>query len=111
MTSHTYGVTSSLFCANLTMNETAQIFSDSYDRYIADDVKNNFNVDDCLISVFTCDSAKTFVKQIIELLRRGDFNLKKRITNRKKIRTFLPDVCKKLSLVEMPTSNDTAYQN
>ncbi|VDO88337.1 unnamed protein product [Schistosoma mattheei] len=91
------------------MNKTAQT-SDGYDRYIVDAVKNNSNVDDCLISVPTCDPAKKFVKQIIEVLRRGDFSLKKWITNSKKARTSLPDVCKKESLGERSTSHDTAHQ-
>ncbi|VDO96712.1 unnamed protein product [Schistosoma margrebowiei] len=50
MTSHPFGATSSPFCANFALNETAQIFSDGYDGNVADAVKNNFYVDDCVIS-------------------------------------------------------------
>ncbi|CAH8627595.1 unnamed protein product [Schistosoma bovis] len=71
MTSHPFDATSSPFCANLALNKTAQIFSDGYDGYVVDDVKNNFYVDDCLISIPTCDQAKSFVKHISELLCRG----------------------------------------
>ncbi|KAH9580808.1 hypothetical protein MS3_00000735 [Schistosoma haematobium] len=110
VTSHPYGVTSSPFCADFAMNNTAQTFSDGYDRYVVDAVKNNFYVDDCMISFSTCDPAKEFVKQIIELLRRGGFKLKKWITNLEKVRTILPDVCKEESLIEMSTSYDTAHR-
>ncbi|CAH8508615.1 unnamed protein product [Schistosoma haematobium] len=71
MTSHPFHATSSPFCANFALNKTAQIFSDGYDGYVVDDVKNNFYVDDCLISIPTCDQAKSFVKHISELLCRG----------------------------------------
>ncbi|CAH8541510.1 unnamed protein product [Schistosoma bovis] len=71
MTSHPFDATSSPFCANLALNKTAQIFSNGYDGYVVDDVKNNFYVDDCLISIPTCDQAKSFVKHISELLCRG----------------------------------------
>ncbi|KAH9596328.1 hypothetical protein MS3_00002043 [Schistosoma haematobium] len=71
MTSHPFDATSSPFCANFALNKTAQIFSDGYDGYVVDDVKNNSYVDDCLISIPTCDQAKSFVKQISELLCRG----------------------------------------
>ncbi|KAH9580868.1 hypothetical protein MS3_00009365, partial [Schistosoma haematobium] len=70
-TSHPFGATSSPFCANFVLNKTAQIFSDGYDGYVVDAVKNNFYLDDCLISIPTCDQAKSFVKQISELLCRG----------------------------------------
>lgn len=88
MTSQTFGATSSPFCANFAMNKTAQTFSDGYDRYVVDAVKNTY-VDDCLISFSTCDQAKVFVKQISELLCRGGFNLKKWITNSEKVKTIL----------------------
>ncbi|KAH9580857.1 hypothetical protein MS3_00009359 [Schistosoma haematobium] len=71
MTTHAFGATSSPFRANLALNKTAQIFSDDYDSYVVDTVKNNFYVDDCLISIPTCDQAKSFVKHISELLCRG----------------------------------------
>ncbi|CAH8528798.1 unnamed protein product [Schistosoma haematobium] len=71
MTSHPFDATSSPFCANFALNKTAQIFSDGCDGYVVDDVKNNFYVDDCLISVPTCDQTKSFVKHISELLCRG----------------------------------------
>ncbi|CAH8464629.1 unnamed protein product [Schistosoma bovis] len=71
MTSHPFDATSSPFCANLALNKTAQIFSNGYDGYVVDDVKNNFYFDDCFISIPTCDQAKSFVKQISELLCRG----------------------------------------
>ncbi|KAH9580881.1 hypothetical protein MS3_00009372 [Schistosoma haematobium] len=71
MTSHPFGATSSPFCANFALNKTAQILSVGYDGYVVGDVKNNFYVDDCLISIPNCDQAKSFVKQISELLCRG----------------------------------------
>ncbi|VDP72006.1 unnamed protein product [Schistosoma mattheei] len=49
VTSHPFGATSSPFCANFALNKTAQIFSDGYDGYVVDAVKNNFYVDDCLV--------------------------------------------------------------
>ncbi|CAH8289050.1 unnamed protein product [Schistosoma bovis] len=66
MTTHAFGVTSSPFRANFALNKTAQIFSDDYDSYVVDTVKNNFYVDDCLISIPTCDQAKSCVKHISE---------------------------------------------
>ncbi|VDP50800.1 unnamed protein product [Schistosoma mattheei] len=71
MTTHAFGATSSPFRANFALNKTAQIFSDGYDGYVVDAVKNNFYVDDHLISFPSCDQAKSFVKQISELLCRG----------------------------------------
>ncbi|VDP60249.1 unnamed protein product [Schistosoma mattheei] len=68
MTFHPFDATSSPFRANFALNKTAQIFSDGY---VVDDVKNNFYVDDYLISIPTCDQTKSFVKHISELLCRG----------------------------------------
>ncbi|CAH8505861.1 unnamed protein product [Schistosoma mattheei] len=110
MTSHPFGATSSPFCANFALNKTAQIFSDGYDGYVVDAVKNNFYVDDCLVSFPTCDQAKSFVKQISELLCRGGFKLKKWVTNSEEVRTILPDVCKEESLIEMSASYDTTHR-
>ncbi|CAH8548192.1 unnamed protein product [Schistosoma haematobium] len=91
-------------------DKTAQIFSDGYDGYVVDAVKNNFYVDDCLVSFPTCDQAKSFVKQISELLCRGGFKLKKWVTNSEEVRTILPDVCKEESLIEMSASYDTTHR-
>ncbi|CAH8818888.1 unnamed protein product [Schistosoma curassoni] len=110
MTSHPFGAISSPFCANFALNKTAQIFSDGYDGYVVDAVKNNFYVDDCLVSFPTCDQAKSFVKQISELLCRGGFKLKKWVTNSEEVRAILPDVCKEQSLIEMSTDYDTTHR-
>ncbi|CAH8464754.1 unnamed protein product [Schistosoma turkestanicum] len=98
MTSHPFGATSSPFCANFAMNKTALSFSSDYEQYVIDAVKNNFYVDDCLISFSSCDQAKRFVTQITELLRRGGFNLKKWVTNSEEVRSMLPDKGVKESL-------------
>ncbi|CAH8612015.1 unnamed protein product [Schistosoma intercalatum] len=71
MTSHPFSAISPPFRANFAFNKMAQIFSDGYDGYGVSAVKNSFYVDDCLISFPRCDQAKSFVKQIGELLRRG----------------------------------------
>ncbi|VDP76278.1 unnamed protein product [Schistosoma mattheei] len=70
MTSHPFGAISSPFREKFALNKTSQIFSDGYDGNVVGAVKNNFYVDACFISFPPCDQAKSFVKQIIELLCR-----------------------------------------
>lgn len=110
MTVHPFGATSSPFCANFALIKTAQTFSDGFDSYIVEAVKNNFYVDDCLVSFSTSNQAKNFVKQVSELLCKGGFTLKKWITNSVDVRSVLPGVCKEGPVMEMSRDCDVIHR-
>ncbi|KAK4474245.1 hypothetical protein MN116_000200 [Schistosoma mekongi] len=110
MTSHPFGATSSPFCANFAMNKTAQRFSAGYDDFVVDAVKNNFYVDDCLVSFPTCEQAKKFVVQMNELLCKGGFKLKKWITNSEAVKLVFPFVCDEEPSVDLPILQNVTHR-
>ncbi|KAK4468963.1 hypothetical protein MN116_000099 [Schistosoma mekongi] len=110
MTSHPFGATSSPFCANFALVKTAQMFSDHYDSYVQNAVQDNFYVDDCLISLSSVEQAKSFVKQINELMSRGGFKLKKWVSNSELVAAVFPKLSGGSPTVDMPSGHGVTHR-
>ena len=90
MTVHLFGAVSSPSCSNYALKETANRYEDVYGILVADTIRKNFYVDDCLRSVGT----KEFAIQLIDALRKncndGGFHLTKFICNDRTVLESIP---------------------
>lgn len=77
MTVHLFGGVSSPSCANFALRKTADDNEDVYGPEIANTVKRNFYVDDCLKSVQSEQTAISHVEHLTGLLKKGGFRLTK----------------------------------
>jgi len=76
------GAKSSPSCANFALLQTAADNSSDFSPAVLVTVKYNFYVDDCLKSVDSEAEPVGLINELITLLRRGGFELKKWLTNR-----------------------------
>ncbi|CAH8446440.1 unnamed protein product, partial [Dicrocoelium dendriticum] len=70
MTAHPFGATSSPFCANFALCQTAVMWGPHYNANVAAAVRHNFYVDDLLIALPSVSEAIPFVAQIREMLSK-----------------------------------------
>ena len=75
---HLFGVTSSPFCADLALQRTIEDFGNSI---LSEIVKENFYVDDCLVSVDSPNVAKRTVTKLVDVLKHGGFQLTNWVSN------------------------------
>ena len=88
---HLFGATSSPGCANLTLRQAAQDGESVHGAEAATFVKENFNVDDGLISTATIESAISLVKMGAQLCRSGGFHLHKFTSNEREVIESIPE--------------------
>ena len=74
---HLFGATSSPGCANLALRQAAQDGESVHGAEAATFVKENFDIDDGVVSTATNESAISLVKKGKELCRSGGFHLHK----------------------------------
>ena len=75
---HLFGATSSPFCVNFALQRTGKDFGHSSLREI---VKENFYVDDCLVSVDNPNVAKRTLTELIDVVKHSEFQLTKWVYN------------------------------
>ncbi|XP_071964267.1 uncharacterized protein [Antedon mediterranea] len=90
MTRHLFGATSSPACANKALLNTAADKGSKYCPDAAETMKNNFYVDDCLVSVKDHKKALTLVKDLTLLCEEGGFRLTKWMSNDKRVLNVIP---------------------
>ncbi|KAF4514212.1 UNVERIFIED_CONTAM: hypothetical protein B566_EDAN019445, partial [Ephemera danica] len=90
LTVHPFGARSSPFCAAYALQRTADKFQTKYTESICNVIRNNFYVDDCLVSVPNVMEAKGIVNDITELLSRGGFRLRKWVSNNREVLKSIP---------------------
>ena len=74
---HLFGAKSSPSCASFALLQTAKQFGNQYSPDVSAVVRNNFYVDDCLISVDEDQAGIRLVKELSEMLSQGGFHLTK----------------------------------
>ena len=74
---HLFGAKSSPSCASFALLQTTKQFGHQYSPTIAAVVRNNFYVDDCLVSVDEDQTGVCLVKELSEMLALGGFHLTK----------------------------------
>ncbi|MBM6549314.1 DDE-type integrase/transposase/recombinase, partial [Streptococcus dysgalactiae] len=85
MNVHSFGATSSPFCANFALRRTAEDNAQLYSEGASTAVKNNFYVDDCLVSVGTVEEAVDIADELMRMLQAGGFRLTKWMSNSSKV--------------------------
>ena len=74
---HLFGAKSSPSCAMFALLKTAKEFGKYFDPKVASVIRENFYVDDCLVSVDDEETGKRLVEDLVDLLSRGGFHLTK----------------------------------
>ena len=86
---HVFGGASSANCTNYAFRRTSENVEE-FQKEAVDVIQNSFYVDDLLKSVKDLDTAKTLVKNVINMCRSGEFNLAKFISNSKELLISIP---------------------
>ncbi|VDP85303.1 unnamed protein product [Echinostoma caproni] len=84
-----YGATSSPFCAAFSLRQLASDHAEDFDDITTRTLKENFYVDDCLVSVDSEAIAVRLVDQLRTLLKHG-FRLHKWVNNNKAVLQIIP---------------------
>ncbi|XP_078495844.1 uncharacterized protein LOC144751858 [Ciona intestinalis] len=87
---HIFGATSSPSLAAFCLRRTAEEFGDRFSASVADIVKNNFYVDDCLTSADTVKDAIALAQQLRALLQLGGFRLTKWMSSHQEVLDEIP---------------------
>ncbi|KAA3678092.1 uncharacterized protein DEA37_0010982 [Paragonimus westermani] len=90
MSAHPFGAKSSPFCTNFALRQTADDYGHLFDDMTKRTVKDNFYVDDCLMSLRDVEVAKRFVTQVCGLLQKGGFRLRKWVSNSREAVDTIP---------------------
>lgn len=98
---HPFGATSSPFCANYALKNTAAEFENCYSKEVITAIKKNFYVDDCLVSVPNVNLAKSFVNEITDMLKQRGFRLRNWITNERRVVEGIPNSERAKSLMTL----------
>ncbi|CAH8494135.1 unnamed protein product [Schistosoma mattheei] len=88
---HLFGATSSPCCATFALQKTISDNQDKFPRAVTQAAKEQFYVDDLLISVDTIEEAKRTYSHFKRLLSLGGFNLTKWTSNSVEVLEFIPE--------------------
>jgi hypothetical protein len=102
---HPFGATSSPFCASFALRRTADDFCTMFDEKTISTIKENFYVDDCLVSVDTSEEASTLVNELTRLLECGGFRLHKWCSNSREVLDSIPVSERSSDLVDLSSSD------
>ena len=91
MTVHPFGAVSSPSCANYALRKTADDNEEKFGNAVADTLRRNFYVDDCLRSVSAEATAKEQIKGLRKACTSGGFHLTKFICNRRSVLESIPE--------------------
>ena len=91
MTVHPFGAVSSPSCSNYALRKTANDNEDEHGSEVADTLRRNFYVDDCLRSVSTEGKAKDQIDGLRQACGNGGFRLTKFICNRRSVLESIPE--------------------
>ena len=87
---HLFGAKSSPSCAAFALLRTAKVYGKDYQPDVSTVVRENFYVDDCLVSVDDAETGKRLVKDLTELLSKGGFHLTKWLSTCNSIMEGIP---------------------
>ncbi len=88
---HIFGAISSPSCANFALQRTADDNELLYHSQVANTIRDNFYVDDCVKSVATEPEAVQLVKYLTALCHMGGFELTKWVSNSRAVIASIPD--------------------
>ncbi|CAH8290098.1 unnamed protein product [Schistosoma intercalatum] len=103
---HPFGATSSPFCATYALRRTATDHRDLFDEKTQSILRENFYVDDCLVSVETIPEAAELANNLIRLVALGGFRLHKWVSNVNEALNDVPIGDRSNNLVRIPGSTE-----
>ncbi|CAH8491742.1 unnamed protein product [Schistosoma mattheei] len=103
---HPFGATSSPFCATYALRRTATDHRDLFDEKTQSTLRENFYVDDCLVSVETIPEAAELANNLIRLVALGGFRLHKWVSNVNEALNDVPIGDRSNNLVRIPGSTE-----
>ncbi|MBM6549457.1 A17 family peptidase, partial [Streptococcus dysgalactiae] len=106
MNAHPFGAKSSPFCANFALRKTAEDNDAEFLNFATSAVRSNFYVDDILLSLPSEKEAVSVASELVELLRRGGFNLTKWASNKPEVVKALIDTIPVGSVDVVPNDSD-----
>ena len=91
MNVHVFGATSSPTCASFCLRQVAREFGHMHQPLTSEIVKHNFYVDDCLFSCESETEAINLVQDLVKMLSRAGFRLRKWLSNSKGVLEAIPE--------------------
>lgn len=92
MVVHLFGAVSSPSIANFALKKTASDNEEEHGTLVADTMRKNFYVDDCLRSVSSEDAAVKLIEGLCQSCQKGGFHLTKFTSNRRAVLQCIPEV-------------------
>ena len=87
---HIFGAVSSPSCASYALRQTANDYQGNFLPQVAQTIRHNFYVDDCVTSVATEPEAIQLVKDLTSLCSKGGFQLTQWVSNSRAVLTSIP---------------------
>ena len=87
---HLFGATSSPSCAGFALKKTAEDCVAEFEKPTIAALRDNFYVNDLLASVGCAEEGINLASQLIDLLARGGFRLRKWISNSRNVFSAIP---------------------
>ena len=91
MVVHLFGAVSSPSCANFALKKTADHCENEFGKEVADTLRRNFYVDDCLRSVSNENAAVNLIQGLRESCSDNGFHLTKFTSNSRKVIESIPE--------------------
>ena len=91
MVVHLFGAVSSPSVANFALKQTASDNEEEYGTLVADTLRKNFYVDDCLRSVSSENAAVKLIEGLCQSCQKGGFHLTKFTCNRRAVLLRIPE--------------------
>ncbi|XP_050414070.1 uncharacterized protein LOC126828362 [Patella vulgata] len=112
---HLFGAASSPSCSNFALKKTADESEEEFGKTVANVIRNNFYVDDCLKSVKTPEIAKDLIRRLQGACLKGGFRLTKFICSDKEVLESIPEderakEVRELDLNLEPTSRTSTWR-
>ncbi|XP_006815778.1 uncharacterized protein LOC100370012 [Saccoglossus kowalevskii] len=106
MAVHLFGAKSSPSCSNTALRRTAIDNNEMFKSDVVNTVLKNFYVDDCLKSYETEADVISMVQDLIEICRRGGFNLTKWVSNSHAVLESVPNEARAKNVKQLDLSRD-----
>ncbi|XP_078381431.1 uncharacterized protein LOC144664194 [Oculina patagonica] len=91
MVVHLFGAVSSPSIANFALKQTASDNEEEHGTLVADTLRKNFYVDDCLRSVSSEDAAVELIEGLCQSCQKGGFHLTKLTCNHRSVLLRIPE--------------------
>ena len=103
---HLFGATSSPSCAGFALKKSADDHGADFREATVTAIRDNFYVDDLLVSVSSVEAGIDLASQLIDLLGKGGFRLRKWISNNREVLAAVPSSERASSVLDLDLNLD-----